>query len=213
MPARFELHGIAFSGPTYKVGLMLTLAGEPFDYKHVGMMAGEHKHPAYLQKQRYGQVPLLVDGNNGRHLCQSAAILEYLADMTGKFGGATLDERLQMREWLYWDFDRLTPSIYRPRSIRRGFRKGGPEVLDMYAADAAAALKVLDEHLAGRNWIVGEGVTIADIAIYAVVAYADEAAIDLAPYANIAAWMKRVEALPGFRGPKDLLPLESRAAA
>ena len=90
MAARFELNGISFSGPTYKVGLMLSLAGEPFDYVHIDMMSGEHKKPAHLSRQRYGQVPLLVDRNNGRHLCQSAAILEYLADVLGKFGGATL---------------------------------------------------------------------------------------------------------------------------
>lgn len=213
MPARFELHGIAFSGPTYKVGLMLSLAGEAFDYKHLNMMAGEHKQPTHMAKQRYGQVPLLIDNNNGRCLCQSAAILEYLADATGKFGGATLDERLHAREWLYWDFDRLAPAIYRPRAIRRGFRKGGPEILDMYAAEAATNLAFLDQHLTGRSWIVGEGATIADIDLYGVIAYAGEAEIDLTPYANITAWMKRFEALRGFHGPKDLLPMESRAAA
>lgn len=213
MPARFELHGIAFSGPTYKVGLILSVAGEPFDYIHVNMMAGEHKQPAYLSKQRYGQVPLLVDRNNGRHLCQSASILEYVADTLGKLGGATLNERFEAREWLYWDFDRLAPAIYRSRSIRRGFRKGGPEILEMCAADAASALKVLDQHLAGRTWIVGEGMTIADLDIYGVVAFAGEAEIDLAPYAQVTAWMNRVEALPGFKGSKDLLPMESRVAA
>ena len=213
MPARFELNGVFLSGPTYKVGLMLALAGEPFDYVHVNLTAGEHKQPPYLSKQRYGQVPLLVDRNNGRHLCQSAAILEYLADTLGKFGGATLDERLQAREWLYWDFDRLAPSIYRSRGIRAGFMKGGEESLELCAANAASALKILDRHLAGKNWIVGEGLTVADIDIYGVMAYASEAAVDLAPYANVTAWVKRFEALPGFKAPKDLLPLQSREAA
>lgn len=213
MTARFELHGVAMSGPTCKVGLMLNLADEPFDYVHVPLPEGAHKQPSYLAKQRYGQVPLLVDRNNGRHLCQSAAILEYLSDTLGRFGGATLDERLHVREWLYWDFDRLAPAIYRSRSIRKGFRKGGPEILDMYAAEAAAALQVLDQHLAGRSWIVGEGMTIADIDIYGVVAYADDAAVDLAPYPNIKAWMTRFEALPGFASPHGMLPFQSRAAA
>jgi glutathione S-transferase len=192
---------------------MLALAGEPFDYVHVNMMAGEHKQPPYLAKQRYGQVPLLVDRNNGRHLCQSAAILEYLADSLGRFGGATLDERLQAREWLYWDFDRLTPSIYRARGIRAGIMKGGEESLQFCAASAASALKTLDRHLSGRNWIVGESPTIADIDIYGVLVYAADAAVDLAPYGNVTAWMTRLEALPGFKRPADLLPPESRAAA
>ena len=213
MPARFELHGIAFSGPTYKVGLMLALAGEPFDYVHVNMMAGEHKQPPHMSKQRYGQVPLLIDRNNNRHLCQSAAVLEYLSDTLGKFGGATLDERLLVREWLYWDFDRLATHVYRARTARLGIRPAAPEVLEFCMTSGEAALKVLDQHLAGRNLIVGEGVTIADIDIYGVVAVSDEAGCDLAAYANIEAWLKRMEALPHFASRKALLPLESRVAA
>jgi glutathione S-transferase len=192
---------------------MLHLAGEPFDYVHVPLPEGAHKQPHYMAKQRYGQVPLLIDRNNGRHLCQSAAILEYLSDMLGKFGGATLDERLHAREWLYWDFDKLAPAIYRSRAIRKGFRPGGPEILEMCGADAGAALQFLDQHLAGKSWIVGEGATIADINIYGVIAYADEAAIDLSPYGNIKAWMKRLEALPGFQSPHGMFPFQSRAAA
>jgi glutathione S-transferase len=213
MAARFELHGISFSGPTYKVGLMLSLAAEPFDYVHVNMMAGEHKQPPYLAKQRYGQVPLLVDRSNGRHLCQSAVILEYLADTLGKFGGATLEERLQVREWLFWDFDRLAAPIYRARVIRAGIRPAPPEVLEDCMKSGQSSLKVLDAHLAGRDWLVGEGATIADIDIYGVVAYSDGAGIDLAPYSNVTAWMKRLEALSGFASTKALLPQESRAAA
>ena len=212
MAARFELHGIFLSGPTYKVGLMLALSGEPFDYVHIDMMAGEHKKPPHLSRQRYGQVPLLIDRSNGRHLCQSAAILEYLADTLGRYGGSTLEERLRAREWLYWDVDRLAGPLYRARVIRLGIRPAAPEVLEDATRGAQAALKVLDAHLAGRNWIVGEGTTIADIDVYGVVAYSDEAGIDLAPYANVTAWMTRVEALPGFRAP-GFLPLESKAAA
>src|SRR3954454_3335436 len=82
--------------------------------------------PAYRAEQRFGQVPLLVDNENGRHLCQSASILEYLADRTGKFGGADLDERIRTREWMFWEFDRLAPNVYRPRAARAGFRKLDP---------------------------------------------------------------------------------------
>ncbi|HVL70888.1 MAG TPA: glutathione S-transferase family protein [Beijerinckiaceae bacterium] len=209
---RYTLHGAWLSGPTYKVGLMLSLAGEPFDYVHVDLRAGEHKTPAYLAQQRYGQVPLLVDDANGRRLCQSAAILEYLADTTGKFGGASLEERLQIREWLFWDFDRLAPPIFRLRGIARGFRQGGPEIVEMYRNDGTAALKVLDGHLRGRDFVVGEGPTIADIDLYGVVAYAPQAGFDLDAFPNVAAWTKRIEALPGFGGVDDLLPKAAKAA-
>jgi len=213
MTARFELHGFAYSGPTYKVALTLSLMGEAFDYVHVNMMAGEHKQPPHLSRQRYGQVPLLIDRNNGRHLCQSAAILEYLADMTGKFGGANLDERLQVREWLYWDFDRLASPLYKARVIKAGFRKAPPEVVEDCLQAAKAGLGVLETHLAGREWLVGEGITIADADVYGVVTFAGEAGIDLADYPQVRAFTQRIEALPGFKARADLLPMESRAAA
>ncbi|MGO4524076.1 glutathione S-transferase family protein [Microvirga sp. 2MCAF35] len=213
MPTRFELHGFAFSGPTYKVALALSLLEEPFDYVHVNLMGGEHKQPPHLSRQRYGQVPLLIDRNNGRRLCQSAAILEYLADMTGRFGGANLDERLQVREWLYWDFDRLAGPLYKARVIKIGFRQAPPEVLEDCLAAAKNALNVLDNHLAGRTWLVGEGVSIADIDIYGVVTFSSEAGIDLAAYPQVSAWTDRIEALPGFKSRQELLPMESRAAA
>jgi glutathione S-transferase len=213
MPARYTLHGSFRSGPTYKVGLMLALSGEPFDYVHVNMREGEHKQPAYLAKQRFGQVPLLVDNENGRHLCQSAAILEYLADRIGKFGGANLDERLRAREWMFWDFDRLAPHVYRPRAVRAGFRQLDPAIVAQHETEGKAALNVLDDHLAGRSWLVGDAATIADIDVYGVVAYAREGGYDLGASPNLSAWMRRVEALPGFAAPEQLLPTETRAAA
>jgi glutathione S-transferase len=213
LPARFTLHGIFLSGPTYKVGLMLSLAGEPFDYVHMNLREGEHKQPAYLARQRFGQVPLLVDKSNGRNLCQSAAIMEYLADALGRFGGATLEERIQAREWMYWDFDRLAPAIYRSRAMKLGFRKATPELVEFYKAEGEAGLKALDSHLAGRTWIVGEAPTIADIDVYGVVAYAAEGDFDLGAYTNVTAWKKRFEALPGYGAPGSLLPQATRAAA
>jgi glutathione S-transferase len=85
-------------------------------------------------------------------------------------------------------------------------------VLAHYEAEGQAGLKILDQHLAGRSFVVGEAPTFADIDLYGVVAYAPQAQIDLAPYPNLQAWMKRVEALPGYGAPESLLPEESRAA-
>jgi glutathione S-transferase len=213
LPARFTLHGVFLSGPSYKVGLMLSLAREPFDYVHVNLREGEHKQPAFLAKQRFGQVPLLVDNSNGRHLCQSASILEYLADTLSKFGGASLEERIQAREWMYWDFDRLAPPIYRSRSMKLGFRNSTPELVEAYASEGKMALQVLDASLAGRTWIVGERPTIADIDLYGTVAYAPEGGFDLSVFANLSAWRKRIEAMPGFGVPGSLLPQATKAAA
>jgi glutathione S-transferase len=213
MPARYELHGIWLSGPAYKVGLMLALCGEPFDYVSINLRAGEHKKPEFLAMQRYGQVPLLVDKGNGRKLCQSASILEYLAEHLGKFAGGTEEEKIAAREWMFWDFDRLAPNIYRSRGMRLGLRSMTFETAAMYFNEGNVALKVLDDHLAGRSWLVGSGPTIADIDVYGVLDYAAVGGFDLAQYKNVSAWIARLKALKGFGTPEQVLPKESRKAA
>jgi glutathione S-transferase len=211
MAARFTLHGIWLSGPTYKVGLMLALAGESFNYKHVNLRAGEHKQPGFLARQRYGQVPLLEDSKTGLQLCQSASILEYLVDQLGKFGGGSPQEKIEAREWMFWDFDRLAMHVYRMRAQRLGIRSAGQPVVEMHFTEGNIALKVLDDHLKGREWLVGKGMTIADIDIYGVVSYAPAGGFILAQYGNLSAWMARMEAQPGFRPHDQLLPKASQA--
>jgi glutathione S-transferase len=203
------LYGIWLSGPTYKAGLALSLMGQPFAYKHVDLRAGAHKQPDYLAINRFGQVPALVDGD--LKLCQSGSILLYLADKFGKMGGKSAEEKARVREWLFWEFDRLASNIYRPRAIKRGFMKADDNVHQMYLNQAGDALKVLDAALAKSDFLVGSDATIADVAVYGDVAYADEAAIDLAPYANVKAWMARVEKLPGFKKYEDVLPKQDAA--
>ena len=119
--ARFTLHGIFASGPTYKVGLMLNLTGTPYDYEHVDLRSGAHKADAFLAKNRYGQVPVLEDHEKDECLCQSSVILDYLSDETGKFGGADRSARLHAREWQLWGAGALTTGIYRSRTLKLGF--------------------------------------------------------------------------------------------
>jgi len=205
---RFTLHGTMMSGPTYTVGLMLSLCRHPFSYIHVNLREGQHKQPDYLVKNRYGQVPALRDGQI--FLVQSAAILEHLAESLKKFDGKTPMERIRVREWLFWQWDKLSLPVLRLRARNRGFRQFGDEVRTMYDTEAKAALAVLEHELAKSDWIVGKRPTIADIGVFAVVRYTPEALIDLTPYPNVVAWKKRIEALPGFGTPEQILPMESR---
>ena len=206
---RFTLHGIWLSGPTYKVGLMLSLSGVPFSYVHVNLREGEHKRPDYLAKNRYGQVPCLSVGK--MHLCQSAAILEYLADALGKFKGTSIEEKARIREWMFWDFDRLAPGIYRARAVKRGFRPAGADTLAMYETEGRAGLAVLDAALAKSAFLAGKRPTIADIDAYGVAHFAADGGFDLAAFPNVTAWMRRMEKLKGFGTPEQVLPKESRA--
>ena len=205
---RFTLHGSNMSGPTYTAGLMLSLSRYPFSYIHVNLREGQHKQPDYLVKNRYGQVPSLRDGQ--MFLVQSAAILEHLAESLKKFEGKTPLEKIRIREWLFWQWDKLAVPLLRLRARNRGFRQFGDEIRTMYDTEAKAALAVIEHELAKSEWIVGKKPTVADIGIYAVVRYAPEALIDLTPYPNVSAWKKRIEALPGFGTPEQILPMESK---
>ncbi len=124
---RFTLHGFALSGPTYTVALMLSLSKHPFSYIHVNLREGAHKQPDYLVKNRFGQVPCLRDGQI--FLSQSAAILEHLSAVLGKFDAKTPIERQRVREWLFWTWDKLAGPVFRLRGRARGLRQFGDETL------------------------------------------------------------------------------------
>ncbi len=204
----FVLNGSWLSGPTYKVGLMLSLCGVSFGYRAIDLRAGEQRTPEYRAKTPFSQVPVLEHG--GRTFAQSAAILQYLAETLGRFQGADAAERAEIAAWMFWDFDRLAPGIYRSRTIRLGIFPADDSVRDHYASVGTAALTLLQTRLDGREWLVGTRPTIADIDVYGVVAYAGEAGFDLAAYPAITAWKARVEALPGWATSADVLPKQSR---
>jgi glutathione S-transferase len=210
MPVPYTLHGLWLSGPTYKVALMLSLTGQRFHFEHIDLRGGAHQSADYRAKSRWGQVPCLSVAATGRNLVQSAAILGYLAQATGKFAGHGPDEQQDIREWIMWNADRLTAPIYRSRAARAGFRSFDPATAEMYATEGKAALAMLDAALAERNWLVGTSPTIADIDVYGVVFYAPDGGFDLASYPNIGRWMTRMEALPGWGRPDAIMPKESR---
>lgn len=209
MTNRYTLHGTWLSGPTYKVALLLSLLEKKFDYVHVDLRTGKNKEPDYLSKNRFGQVPCLVDAENQLAICQSGLILDYIAGEEERFLPGDRAGKLRAREWIFWDFDRLVPNIYRPRARKLGFRPADPATLQMYVNDGQAALAVLNNELGKAPWLAGKDPSIADIDVYGVVRYAPEGDFDLSPYPNVSSWIARLESLPGFRSPEKLLPQKS----
>jgi glutathione S-transferase len=205
---RFTLYGFAASPNTYTVALMLSLCRHPFSYIHVSLRDGAHKQPDYLVKNRYGQVPALRDGQT--YFVQSAAILLHIAEVLAKFDGKSALEKGRIREWLFWQWDKLALPIYRLRARNKGIRQFGDEVRVMYDTEAKAALAVLEQDLLKNEWIAGKKATAADVGIYCVLRYCADANIDLNHYPAVARWKARMEALPGFATPEQLLPMESR---
>ena len=209
MAAAFTLYGVNFSGPTYKAALGLSLMEVPFDFVAT-TPRGDAKQPAYLKLNPLGQIPSLVDNKTGRVYRQAPSILEMLADRTGKYGGQSAEERIEMREWMYWDLDRLAPPVYRLRGQRLGFRQFGQLVAEMYNLEGLAALKVLEDHFAEHKWLVGRRASIADIDVYGVLDFAGAGGFEIRDFPNVEAYMRRFQDLKGFGRPADLIPKESR---
>lgn len=206
---RYTLYGMWPSGPAYKVGLMLSLTGTPFVYKHVNLMDGEQRSAAYLEKNRFGKVPALEDGEAGLCLVESSVIIDYLADETGQFAGKDRAERLRAREWQFWGAGQLANGIYRTRASKMGFFQVPDDVAAANEQAGVEALAALDGHLDGKDWLVGDAATIADIDLYAIAGYASQAQMDLSHHANIRRWMANVEGLDGFLSIEQGLPKES----
>jgi glutathione S-transferase len=186
----FTLHGSPHSLPTYRIALMLRLCRTSFTFRYVSFQRGMQLTPEFR-----------------------AAILEYLAEMLGQFGAADVEGRQHLREWLFWDADRLMPPLYAWYSVELG-RRGllpisfDPVLVAEFDRKGNAALTILDAHLSGHRFLVGDGATIADICCYGGVAYARLSKKNPGVWPNVMTWAGRIEVLPGFAAPFDLLTMK-----
>lgn len=201
MTVPFVLHGNLNSQPATRIALYFRLAGIPFSYRHVDLRNGQQKTPEYLAINRFGRVPTLVHG--AQSLSESSVILTYLSEQTGKFGGHSAAEKLRLAEWLSWLADVLLP-VQRARAVRKF--NGDANALPWIDASAATGLALFDQHLAGRTFIEGERLTIADIFAFPWIDLLTESAVDPNKYPNIQLWADRIRAQPGYVPQYELLP-------
>jgi len=206
---RFTLYGSFTSSSTYKPMLYLALARVPFSFKTVNLKFGRQKEPEYLAINRYGQVPALR--HRGLTIVQSNIILDYLARTTGRFEPAIEQDRWQAREWLSWEADAIT-NVAKVRHYSR-FRTVDPAVMDYFRPLAEAALGFVDQSLTGRDWLVGDACSIADIGCWGRMVFMAEGGIDIVRWPRLEAWSKRLKALPGFALPYDLIPKKDQEMA
>lgn len=204
------LYGVFLSMPCAKVGLLLSMCGAKYTYRHVDMKSGQHKSPEYLAMNRFGQVPVLKHGE--RCIAQSNAILNYLAQHFGKFQGRNESEAWRIAEWLSWDFDRLSSGVGLSRTFAKFQPQTAEDVKSFMRGRGEQALTLLDRHLGTSKFMVGGAPTLADIAIFPWIATAEEGGFT-ANYPNVQAWAERMMAQPGVAHPYTLLPKEDRVAA
>jgi len=193
----YRLHDNMSSGNAYKVRLLLTQLGIPFERIEYDVDKAETRTPEFLTKNPNGRIPVL-EISPGRFLPESNAILCYLAEDT-HFMPADRLQRAHVMEWLFFEQYNHEPNVATVRYWithkveMTEFRK---IALPVKRKDGIAALGVMEQHLAGREWFVGTAYSIADIALYAYTHVAPEGGFDLEPFPAIRAWMKRVAAEP-----------------
>jgi len=185
------------SGNGYKVRLLLSQLGLPFRLVEKDILKGETRTPAFLAVNPDGRIPVL-QLEDGRTLAQSSAILFYLAEGT-PFLPDDRFERAQVLQWMFFEQYSHEPQIAVARFWIHSLHKGKEwaDRLQEKWQKGYQALDVMERHLTGRRFFVGERYSIADIALYGYTHVAGEGEFDLGRYPHIRGWLDRVADQPG----------------
>jgi glutathione S-transferase len=183
------------SGNTYKVRLLLAQLAIPHEAVRLDIAGGAVRAKDFRKVNPFGRVPFIVE--DGFALGESNAILLYLA-RGSKLLPAEARAQGLVQQWMFFEQNQLETAIGLPRFWRKFGVEQDPALFEHYRPRAVSALKVLERHLAQRDWFVGDAYSVADIALFAYSQMAPEAGHDLGQLAAVSAWMERVRAQPGW---------------
>ena len=191
------LYEFALSGNCHKIRLLLSLQG--LEYRSIIVNGGErqHKSEAFIQMNPFGQVPVLTDGEVT--IRDSQAILVYLAKRYGNEDWLP-NQADALAEVIAWLSTAANEVALGPNRLRLHYKFGRPIDIDEAEQTTNNLLRILQTRLAQQDWLVGDQISIADIAVYPYIALAPEAKVDLDGYPAIMAWMRRIQALPAYLG-------------
>jgi glutathione S-transferase len=207
------------SSNSRRVTMTAVQLGAALDLVVVDLANGQHRTPEYLQLNPNGKVPLLDD--DGFRLWESHAIMQYLSDQTPgqTIYPADVRARADVNRWLFWSAYHFTPAvriISRERvskSMVGGAGAADPAEVARGEALLREAASVLDAHLAGRQWIAQEALTLADLAIAAPLMHTQAAQLPLGDFANLQAWFDRVRTLEAWKTTNHVASETSATAA
>jgi glutathione S-transferase len=193
-----RLYNSQLSGNCWKVRQILALRGIDYERVEVDVFDRSNRPELLGGKNPALRVPTL-ELDDGEHLAESNAILWYFGDGSAYVPSGPL-ERARVLQWMFFEQYEVEPSLAVARFwiALLGQR-------DRYAAELESkwragnrALAALDGHLDGREWLVGDAFTIADISVYAYTQLAEEGDFELRRYPNVETWIERIAALPGY---------------
>ena len=190
------LYNSQVSGNCYKVRLLLAHLGIPYERHEVDVVDRSNRAELLGDRNPALRVPTLVL-DDGRSLAESGAILWYFGEGT-RFVPEGRYERAQVLQWMFFEQYDHEPGIAVARFLLAySGREPEPQVIEARRRQGYNALAAMERHLAGRDFLVGETVTLADIALYAYTHVADEGGFSLDDYPAVRAWLARVAAEPG----------------
>lgn len=198
---KLVLHEDPRSGNCYKIRLTAALLGLPLERHIYDILKGETRTPDFLANvNANGRIPVLQTGN--RFLPESNAACWYMAEDTSLVPGGRFD-RADCLRWMFWEQYNHEPNV---ATLRFWFQFVGERNLSeiqraqipLKRAGGEAALTLMDEHLSGRDWLVGNETTIADVALFAYTHVCEGGGFCLDNYPAVGRWLGRIKALPGF---------------
>lgn len=195
------LHEYAASGNCYKARLIAALTGQQLSRVQHDILAGATRTADFLKRiNANGRIPVL-ELDDGTMLAESNAILFYLGADSAFWPSERLGQA-KVLEWLNFEQYSHEPNIATVRFWRAYL--GEARLTQVQRAQLPgrieqghAALAVMESHLHSCAWMVGDGPTLADIALYAYTHVAPEGGFDLTPYVNVRRWLDQVGTLPG----------------
>ncbi|MDQ8029115.1 MAG: glutathione S-transferase family protein [Brevundimonas sp.] len=190
------VYGDIRSGNCLKVKWLLEWLGRDYRWIETDVTTGVTRSPQFLALNSAGQTPTIVL-EDGRPLAQSNAILVHMGEGTALIPTDAYD-RARMFEWLFWEQYSHEPCIAVVRFQRAIAGRPREDIDPRLIEKGHAALARMEAGLSGRDWLAGEAVSLADLALVAYTRVAHEGDFDLTPYANVRAWVARVEAAFGI---------------
>ena len=201
-----KLHCFGESGNAYKAALTLTLVQVDWEPVFVDFFKGASRSTEFRALNVMGEVPVLVDDD--LVLTQSGVIQDYISSKTGKLGGKSAAQRREVLRWMFFDNHKVS-GLAGPLRFNMNFlaeEKRNADVIGFMALRLGSALKVMETHLAAREWLATDEITTADIACCGYLFYPEGFTFDRADYPNIDRWLDAIAAQPGWKHPYDMMP-------
>ena len=192
-----ELYEIPPSGNCHKIRLLLSLLHIPYTSVQVDVANQQQKSASFLKMNPFGQLPVLRDGETV--VWDSQAILVYLARQYAPPSWLPQDAA-GLSSVMAWLSTAANEVARGPASLRVHYKFGRPIAMEDALQATETVMQILERQLKSNDWLAGENITIADVAVFPYIALAPEGKIDLTLYPEICRWLRRIQALPNYVG-------------